>query len=89
MITNRNSLSSLLIVGLTTCVLMLGVWFLLVETIENAIEKEAEAESVHWMEHFVAHLDNIETLVSRGVPDQKQSETIDIAVEDGEVFLFF
>ena len=88
MITNKKSFSSLLIVGVTTCVLMLGVWFLLAKTIENVIEKEANAEAVHWMEHFAAHLDNVETLISRGVPNQKQSETIDIAVGDGEVFLF-
>ncbi|PWQ95505.1 putative bifunctional diguanylate cyclase/phosphodiesterase [Leucothrix pacifica] len=88
MIRNRNSLTSLLIVVVTTCVLMLGIWFMLTKTIENVIEKEAESEAVHWIEHFVAHLDSIETLVSSGVPDQKQSETIDIAVEDSEIFLF-
>ena len=88
MVTNKKSFSSLLIVGITTCILMVSVWFLLAKTIEHVVEKEANAEAVHWMEHFVAHLENIETLISRGEPDQKQAQTIDIAVEDGEVFLF-
>ena len=88
MITNKQSFSSLLIVGVTTCVLMIGVWFLLANTIENVVKQEAETEAVHWMEHFVAHLDNIETLVAGGVPDQNQSETINIAIEDAQVFLF-
>lgn len=60
----------------------------LAKTVESVVQKEARTEAIHWMEHFVAHLDNIETLVAKGVPDQKQAETIDIAVEDSEVFLF-
>ena len=88
MIINKKPFTSLLIVGVTTCVLMVGIWFVLTYTIDKVIQKEAKAEAMHWMEHFVAHVNNVESLVKWGVPDQKQSETIDIAVEDSEVFLF-
>jgi len=88
MATNRKSFSSLLIVCLTTIVLMVGVWFLLAKTIDNVVEKAAKTDATHWVGHFVAHLDDVESLITLGLPDLQQLETIDIAVEEGEVFLF-
>jgi diguanylate cyclase (GGDEF)-like protein len=67
---------------------MLGVWFLLANTVDRVVEKEARTAAVQWTNYFVAHLENIEALVEKGVPTENQSETIDRAVEFGEVFRF-
>jgi len=71
-----------------TCALMVGVWLLLANTVDKVVQKEARTTAIHWANYFVAHLDNIETLVTQGVPNRKQSATIDRAVEFGEVFRF-
>ena len=88
MIINKKSLPSVVTVSALTCALMVGVWFLLANTVDKVVQKEARTTAIHWANYFVAHLDNIETLVLQGVPNQSQSATIDRAVEFGEVFRF-
>lgn len=85
---NRQSVLTIATVSVTTCVLMVGVWLFLVKTVDKVVQKEAETAAIHWVDYFRTHLDDIETLVSRGVPDKQQSTTIDTAVEFGEVFRF-
>jgi hypothetical protein len=63
-----------------TCALMVGVWFLLANTVDKVVEREAKTTAIHWADYFVSHLDNIETLVNKGIPNQEQSRTIDRAV---------
>ncbi|CAA6814180.1 MAG: diguanylate cyclase/phosphodiesterase (GGDEF & EAL domains) with PAS/PAC sensor(s), partial [uncultured Thiotrichaceae bacterium] len=88
MIINKKSLPSIVTVCATTCVLMVGVWLLLAKTVDKVVEKEARTTAIHWAGYFVAHLDNIETLITQGVTNQQQSAVIDRAVEFGEVFRF-
>ncbi len=88
MIINKKSLPSIVTVCAMTCALMVGVWLLLANTVDKVVQKEARTTAIHWANYFVAHLDNIETLVTQGVPNRKQSATIDRAVEFGEVFRF-
>ena len=56
--TNKKPFFPLLIVCVTTCALMAGVWFLLASTVDKVVQEEAKHEAIHWMEHFVAHLNN-------------------------------
>ena len=88
MIINKKSLPSIVTVCAMTCALVVGVWLVLSNTVDKVVQKEARTTAIHWANYFVAHLDNIDTLVTQGVPDQKQSATIDRAVEFGEVFRF-
>ncbi len=88
MIINKKSLPSIVTVCATTCFLMAGVWLLLAKTVDKVVQKEAETVAIHWVSYFYAHLDDIETLIAQGVPNQKQSAVIDRAVGFGEVFLF-
>ena len=88
MVINKKSLPSILTVCAMTCALMVGVWFLLANTVDKVVEKEARTTAIHWADYLVAHLDNIESLIDQGNPSLKQSETIDKAVEFGEVFRF-
>ena len=88
MIINKKSFPSILTVCAMTCALMVGVWFLLSNTVDKVVEKEARTTAIHWADYFVSHLDDIETLITKGIPDPKQSATIDKAVEFGEVFRF-
>lgn len=67
---------------------MFGVWLLLANTVDKVVQKEAKTTAIHWANYFVAHLDNVETLITQGAPNKKQSATIDRAVEFGEVFRF-
>lgn len=85
---NRQSILTIATVSVTTCALMVGVWVLLTKTVDKVVQKEAETAAIHWVDYFRTHLDNIETLIRQGVPDQQQSMTIDTAVEFGEVFRF-
>jgi len=88
MIISKKMLPSIATVCATTFALMVGVWLLLSYTVDKVVQKEAKTEAIHWAEHFVAHIDHIETLIASGVPDEQQSMTIDRAVEFGEVFRF-
>lgn len=88
MLINRKTLPSIITVCVITCILMVGVWLLLAKTVDNVVQKEAEAVAMHWVGYFDDHLDNVETLVKEGTPNQEQSTVINIAVDFGEVFLF-
>ncbi|MGB1255161.1 MAG: EAL domain-containing protein [Thiolinea sp.] len=88
MIVNSRSIPSIIIVCITTCILMAGVWLVLSKTVDNVVQNEAEKTAIHWVNYFSAHLDGIETLVTQGNPNPEQSEVIDKAVAFGKVFLF-
>lgn len=87
-IINKKSFPSIATVCAITCALMVGIWLFLSNTVNNVVEKEAKTTAMHWADYFVSHLDNIENLITQGVPNQSQSMTIDRAVEFGEVFRF-
>ena len=88
MIINKKSFPSIALVCVMSCALMVGVWFLLANTVDKVVEKEARTTAIHWADYLVAHLENIETLITQGTPSRKQSATIEKAVEFGEVFRF-
>lgn len=88
MIINKKSFPSILTVCITTCALMIGVWFLLSKTVDQVVQKEAEKTAIHWVKYFYTHLDDMETLVTHGVPNAEQAAVIDKAVDFGEIFLF-
>lgn len=84
----KRSIQTIIIVASTTVTLILGVWFVLTHTVDKVVRKEARITAIHWQDYFHDNLDNIETMIATGVPDISQSDTIDMAVNFGEVFRF-
>lgn len=84
----RQSVLTIATVTATTLALMFGVWLILAKTTDRVIQKEAETSATHWVSYFQSHLNDIETLIASGVPNEEQSVMIDTAIEFGEVFRF-